>query len=304
MKILLLKNNINDLDTLIKGIDIIKQKALTIGLILDFELRDSHKQFSVVTLSNETIGNGFMVNPLEMFQEAKSFNIPFDIDFLVFDNTKVIGGRPNNPVCSGQNIQMCSQWYMNYPEVFAEFFLHELCHYSFIGTGKEDMTHSYLPQFSQSTTRTDQYLFLIKQNMKITTQEIPIVNIKRGVGDGKQTIGQLTTSDGQFGCITLEKAWLNNQSNISCIPKGIYTCEWKFFPRKLSFHYQVMNVPGRSGIFIHAGNYFFDTLGCILLGSQPQDINKDGELDIINSRVLLSAFEAKMSKKPFTLVVQ
>ena len=43
-------------------------------------------------------------------------------------------------------------------------------------------------------------------------------------------------------------------------------------------------MPNRSEILIHKGNYYTDILGCILIGSDLADINKDGLLDVTNSK--------------------
>lgn len=73
---------------------------------------------------------------------------------------------------------------------------------------------------------------------------------------------------GSFECYTLENPDLNNQKNISCIPPGEYTA----FIRDKStsrWDYDVIelkNVPGRSFIQIHIGNFSENTQGCILPG--------------------------------------
>lgn len=122
----------------------------------------------------------------------------------------------------------------------------------------------------------------------------------------KETTGSLTV--GNWSCKTLELSWLNNQPNISCIPKGNYLCKWKFKLNSLAYHYELQLVPNRSGIFIHAGNYAtgskVDTAGCILLGASYNDLDGNGTPDIISSNLVLSAFEKLMAKKDFTLIIQ
>lgn len=130
------------------------------------------------------------------------------------------------------------------------------------------------------------------------------VSLTRKKSDTKQTIGELRTGDGQFGCNTLELPDLGNQHNISCIPKGTYHCVWAYMNDLKEWHYQLQNVPNRSGIFIHEGNYFSNTNGCILLGGLLADINHDGEIDVGNSKLILSAFEKKMKQFPFNLLIQ
>ena len=54
-----------------------------------------------------------------------------------------------------------------------------------------------------------------------------------------------------------------------------------------AFH--VLNVPGRSAILFHAGNYIAtskpDSEGCTLVGFRYDDINKDTNIDILESQV-------------------
>lgn len=129
----------------------------------------------------------------------------------------------------------------------------------------------------------------------------PIVKIKRVVDNGTETLGKLEY--GNFTCKTLEKPYKDNQKNISCIPTGIYDVEYTFSPKFMKYTYEIKKVPNRTSIRIHSGNYFFDIEGCILLGSGFGDINKDGTMDILNSRSTVKSFEELMGKKPFTLVI-
>lgn len=69
-------------------------------------------------------------------------------------------------------------------------------------------------------------------------------------------------------CLTLEDAWLDNQSFISCIPAGEYVCK-RFYSNRFKMDtFQVMDVRGRTYILIHKGNLDDDTEGCILVGER------------------------------------
>ena len=120
-----------------------------------------------------------------------------------------------------------------------------------------------------------------------------------------QTIGILQVFDDRykllFTCRTLELPWRENQRRISCIPPGTYECIEHKSPR-FGDTVWVQNVKDRSEILIHQGNYHTQTLGCILVGNDFTDINKDGQLDITNSRVTMNQLLAVVPKN-FTLTI-
>lgn len=128
------------------------------------------------------------------------------------------------------------------------------------------------------------------------------VVINRITDDGIQTLGNLIYDN--FRCKTLERPWKNNRFNISCIPKGTYKCKYTFSPKFLKYTYELQNTSPRSGIRIHSGNYFFDINGCILMGDAYSDINKDGKVDVINSRKTIAEFEQLIGKKDFILEIR
>ena len=103
---------------------------------------------------------------------------------------------------------------------------------------------------------------------------------------------------------TLELPDKNNQPKISCIPAGEYMCKYTMSPSFKKFTYEVQNVPNRSGIRIHSGNYTRQILGCILLGETLTDIDKDGIIDVTNSSKTIGAFEKLMNYEPFKLKIQ
>lgn len=127
--------------------------------------------------------------------------------------------------------------------------------------------------------------------------------LTRTEDNGVQATGNIRSSDGFFGRFTLERPWKGNKPNISCIPPGEYLVQWTFSWKLMRRTFQVMNVPSRSGIRIHPGNYFFDIEGCILLGSGYLDMNHDGKKDIINSKKTTREFEAYMGYKDFLLKI-
>lgn len=76
-------------------------------------------------------------------------------------------------------------------------------------------------------------------------------------------IGQLSIDYNNF--VTLELPWRDNKKGESCIPIGTYTCRRVCSP-KLGETFEICDVPDRSQILIHRGNYYKDTRGCVLLG--------------------------------------
>jgi hypothetical protein len=103
------------------------------------------------------------------------------------------------------------------------------------------------------------------------------------------TFGTLILNGTTFGCHTAEPPWKDNQKNISCIPAGIYKL-WPNLSPTFGKGYLVKNVPGRSHILIHTGNFAgdqalnlrTDTDGCILPGSAIG--NLVGQTAVLSSR--------------------
>ena len=94
-------------------------------------------------------------------QKIMDENKKKDLVLLIYDWTKITP-QPTNPACVLKTIQIPIQWYSSFPEVFAEFFLHELCHYFYQKTGQIDVTHSYDVAFMQKP-RKDYYLYLLEK---------------------------------------------------------------------------------------------------------------------------------------------
>ncbi len=112
-----------------------------------------------------------------------------------------------------------------------------------------------------------------------------------------ETLSTLNVMDEEgtiiFSCKGLEPPDKHNQHNISCIPEGTYQVSKELSSEGHEYpHFRVANVPNRGGILWHGGNYFKDTLGCLLVGNGFEDRNKDGVLDVLNSRATLSKLYA------------
>lgn len=122
---------------------------------------------------------------------------------------------------------------------------------------------------------------LTRWNVPKLYTKMKTITITRTKESSYQTLGILQFGD--FSCKTLELPWKNNERRVSRIPSGEYECVPHQSP-KFGDSLWVQDVPNRSEILIHLGNYYRDTLGCILVGREFLDIDGDGHLDVTASR--------------------
>ena len=310
MKINIITQNITDIAGLKQGLTNAQNLLSKIGIYIFFDYSTTDKKFTSIPLNTDVVKNGYEVNPSDIISVMQP---NYDITCLIYD-WNAITPRPTNPCTNYRSgdvpMQIPLQFYTDttvtpnktYIDVLTQFFLHEFSHYIADIKGVKDLTHfQYMDLTYSNKPPIDYYLYLIKQTMQ-PTQSVIITRKYNAT----ETYGDLIAGNGNttFTCKTLERPNLGNKPNVSCIPEGTYQVVWTFHLGTFGWRYQLQNVPGRSGILMHSGNYFTDSLGCILFGSAYQDINKDGVLDIINSRATEQAFEAFMQKKPFTLTIK
>jgi hypothetical protein len=67
--------------------------------------------------------------------------------------------------------------------------------------------------------------------------------------------------------LTLERPWLRNGKDVSCIPEGNYICKRILSP-KFGNTFEITHVPERTHILFHAGNTMDHTKGCVLVGQR------------------------------------
>ena len=79
-----------------------------------------------------------------------------------------------------------------------------------------------------------------------------------------RTIGRLTYNGEHF--FTVERPWLDNQQNVSCIPTGVYKLGRVDSPKFGPGTWEIQDVPNRSNILLHAGNTQNDVSGCLAVG--------------------------------------
>lgn len=132
------------------------------------------------------------------------------------------------------------------------------------------------------------------------------IEVIRFEEDDKQTLGKFIVFD-DYNCelaqgFTLELPDRNNQTSISRINPGEYTCERRY-SSKYGHHFHVLDVEGRDYILIHHGNYYTNTSGCILVGDSITDINSDGHRDVTSSKKTMSLLNDLLPNRRFQLVI-
>lgn len=133
------------------------------------------------------------------------------------------------------------------------------------------------------------------------------------------TFGQLTITDNHDDHVirqwkTGELPDKGNERGVSCIPPGIYKCGLVNSPKFGPETYEVLNVPNRSHVLIHAGNHCGDTScghtsdveGCILLGKEVLPVLNDKKVmqkGVAQSRVALAEFKKFLNGQDFELEI-
>lgn len=110
--------------------------------------------------------------------------------------------------------------------------------------------------------------------------------------------GNLFELDGNFGLSTLEHSF----NGKPILPEGEFYCR-RGMHQLMHMHapfetFEIMGVPGHSGVLFHVGNFQSDSEGCILLGLTAIDTM------ILNSREAFKKFmDAQDGVKEFQLLV-
>lgn len=126
------------------------------------------------------------------------------------------------------------------------------------------------------------------------------VHLKRAWADDRCTLGMLTIE-----CVkhdpffTLENPKRESEKD-SLIPTGSYICQ-PYSGTKFKNVYIVNNVPDRSAILFHWGNFEKDTEGCILIGDGAGMLS--GQPAITASKLAFERFRSIIGKNIFTVVI-
>jgi len=124
------------------------------------------------------------------------------------------------------------------------------------------------------------------------------------------TFGEILTDSG-FKCFSGELPWRNNAPGKSCIPAGIYVCQYLFSPKHGKCYHvdHITAVKGRSDIQIHSANWMGDEtrgkkcqlLGCIAPGLKMGVLG--GQKAVLASKQALGALEADLDRAEFELTI-
>lgn len=72
---------------------------------------------------------------------------------------------------------------------------------------------------------------------------------------------------GDLKLYTVEKPWVNNERNISCIPEGSYEVKGRKYNKGDYYTYEIVGVPNRTLILVHVANLPEEVEGCVGIGS-------------------------------------
>jgi hypothetical protein len=115
-----------------------------------------------------------------------------------------------------------------------------------------------------------------------------------------QTPGEFTVYQDNikpiFDCKTIELEVDCNAVRDDAIPPGTYTVV-KRWSKKYEWHFHIKDVPNRDLILIHNANFSRQLLGCVGVGEKHMDIDKDGLIDVTNSKETMKKLLAILPEK-------
>lgn len=113
------------------------------------------------------------------------------------------------------------------------------------------------------------------------------------------TYGVLTMNNLPL-CVTVERPWLDNQPDISCVPRGITMHFTKYQSPKNGWTWISQDAPGRSNIELHAANVPSQVEGCAGMGQYFTTF--DGVMGVANSQVTMGMLRQTLPDE-FDLVI-
>lgn len=103
---------------------------------------------------------------------------------------------------------------------------------------------------------------------------------------------------------TVERPWLDNMPNVSCIPEGTYECGPRPFFRGGYDAIEIENVAGRTHILFHTANWPHEVQGCIAPNSWIGPGSNACPMRGFDSRTAFNRLMEWMGGERFTLVVE
>lgn len=103
--------------------------------------------------------------------------------------------------------------------------------------------------------------------------------------ESEATLGTILNSSGKPLFKTLEPPKRNNakdnpntaENEAGCIPEGIYQVKKRdpkiYAKARFKDNWEILKVPNKSGVVIHAGNYWWHSQSCILIGRSIRNMN-------------------------------
>jgi hypothetical protein len=134
----------------------------------------------------------------------------------------------------------------------------------------------------------------LKSEARTTMIEI---ELKRFCYHPEGTLGVIEFAGETF--YSIERPWLDNAPNVSCIPVGSYDMGWRDSPR-FGETWHVQEVQDRTYILIHAANFPKDVQGCIGLGTGLMG----DRIAVSNSRKAVARFEELTRDVEWRLIVK
>jgi len=112
-------------------------------------------------------------------------------------------------------------------------------------------------------------------------------------------LGLIYLEGKNYPLYTLEPPFLDNKKNESCIPTGTYGLV-PYDSSRLGKCFLVKDVPNRTDILIHVGNFIDETTGCILVGTGVWKWRERNGSQLLNSRDAMN-FLLSIIIKPIVL---
>jgi hypothetical protein len=122
----------------------------------------------------------------------------------------------------------------------------------------------------------------------------------RDLKDHRQSLGSFYVLDGcdvVFKSESIERGWVNNENMVSCFPEGTYEIVLEYSSRFKKSLWEIKAIKGRSECKIHAANFARQLNGCIALGKNRADIDKDGFMDVTSSGDTMKLFHKAMGNQ-------